>query len=276
MKRSAMLAMAMMLAAVAVLSSGCGVNPVTGEQELQLISYSQAGDAVKSAVPQVEQQFGGAINNPTLVSYVNSVGMKLVAQLPQTLSKDMGGYSPQWSFTPVNSDDINAFALADGHIYVTKGILKMMTNERELAAVLGHEITHVAAGHTRRQMQENTALQVLAEAAGAGGGSAAGAVAKLAGQLASLSFSRSDESEADKYGMKWMTAAGYNPWGMVDLQQKLLDAGGGGTPEILSTHPSGPTRISDAKDVLKSTYSAWQSGSGDTGEAAYRRATTGL
>lgn len=273
MKRFTLIAIA--FSAVVVLV-GCGTNPVTGKPEVQAVSYAQAGEAGHNAAADVEGEFGGQINDPQLNAYLQQIGMRLVAQLPSDMTDRMGGYQPEWRFTALDSEIINAFALPNGYMYFTKGILLAMRDEAELAAVMGHEITHVAAGHTRDQLQKTVGIQVLIEAAGIGGGGGAGAAAQVAGALVTLKFSREHEYQSDEYGMEWMSRAGYNPWGMVDLQKMLLEQGGGGGSDILSTHPSSDKRIQAAEEIIRTRYPTAQQSGKDQNQTAFMNATARL
>jgi predicted Zn-dependent protease len=154
--------------------------------------------------------------------------------------------------------------LIGGKVYVTAGLMKLMTNERQLAAVLGHETGHVAAQHNVQGLVENVGASVLIELAGYAAGepnaAKAEAVAKVIAGVTTLKYSRNKEYEADLLGVRYMTKAGYNPYGMVELLQALLEASGGEEGgrlgEMLATHPLTGSRIEKAEGVIKQDHPA--------------------
>ena len=149
----------MLLVAVslsAMLSAGCSTNPVTGQRELIFISPEQEIAMGNQAAPQFESEFGGKVPNAELQAYVQSVGGR-VAQLSDR--------QMPYEFTLVSSQVPNAFALPGGKMFITAGLMGRMTNERQLAAVLGHEVGHVAARHNVKGMQRQIGASVLVQIA---------------------------------------------------------------------------------------------------------------
>jgi len=149
----------------------------------------------------------------------------------------------------------NALALPGGKIYITAGLLRAMESECELAAVLGHEVGHVADRHNVQGLQRQMGVQLVAElaaaAVGADGGTAARVGTQIVGGMFNLKYSREDEYQADELGVRYMARAGYNPYGMVALLETLQEASGGGEApgwtEILQTHPLTSNRIEEAR-----------------------------
>lgn len=175
-------------------------------------------------------------------SHFRQVGARLVNAL-NTRDRTTWDYS----FHVIDSKDVNAFAVPGGNMFMFTGLLDRITTDDELAAVTGHEMTHVrlqhwakaAANQTKRQL----GLSVLLGLAHAGAG-----WQTLVGGLNSLytlRFSRGEEDQADAGGLQDMVAAGYNPQGMLDLFHVLQKAegSGGGPPEFLSDHPLTTQRI---------------------------------
>lgn len=240
--------------------SGCSTNPTTGRTQLDLVGDSAATKLGIESAPQLVQEFGGEVPNTDLRNYITEVGMRLKDQT------EVDGPKRQWRFYLLDSDVINAFALPGEQIFMSRGLADQMTNEAQLAGVLGHEIGHVMAKHSAERMSQGQLAQIGVGIAGIfGGGSTAGQLAVQGGQLfvggTLLKFSRDQESEADSLGMRYMSKAGYNPKGQLEVMQILARAAGGGsTPEILATHPLPQTRIDRVNKELKSTYANTQSG----------------
>ncbi len=209
--------------AAALLLAGCGVNPVTGKKEIQLISESQEVQiGVQNYLFSRQSQGGDYRLLPELTSYVQEVGARMAAVSDRPLP---------YEFALLNSSVPNAWALPGGKIAVNRGLLTALDNEAELAAVLGHEIVHAAARHGAKAQERGILLQAGVIAAQIGiatsdvdpnlgnllvQGAAVGA------QLVSLRYGREAELEADLYGTRYLKKAGYDPTAAVTLQQKFL------------------------------------------------------
>src|SRR5437016_3151702 len=188
--------------------AGCassGGSSVSREQEWQLGQQMAA---------QVAQQVH-FVNDPVANSYVRSVGERIHAQTPIA--------NLPFEFRVVDDSDINAFAVPGGHIYINRGLIGAANKADELAGVLAHEISHVVARHVIKQAEQQQTIGTIGAILL---GQNPGVLEQLAAQIvaggAMARFSRQDEKEADDLGVKFMTAAGYNPQGMVDLFQTLL------------------------------------------------------
>ena len=130
---------------------GCAVNPVTGKNELSIISESQEISIGKeNYIPSRQMQGGDYTVNPGLSAYVNEIGQKLAAVSDRELP---------YEFSVLNNSVPNAWALPGGKIAVNRGLLLELKSEAELAAVLGHEIVHAAARHGAQQMERGMMLQ---------------------------------------------------------------------------------------------------------------------
>ena len=183
--------------------------------------------------------------NKQLTTYVNCVSNRIISVLPDK--------SQRWEVVLFESDQVNAFALPGGHIGVYTGLLKVAENQDQLAAVIGHEITHVLAQHGNEQVSRSQltgiGMQVADVALGASGvankdlymaGLGLGAQVGII-----LPFGRDQESEADLLGLELMAKAGFDPQASISLWQNMAKKGGSNGPALLSTHPSHSTRISD-------------------------------
>ena len=240
MKRMMLLA----LIAWALLLSACVTNPVTGESQFSIISEKQElAMGAQQYAPLRQSQGGDYVVDPELTAYVSEVGQRLAKVSDRQLP---------YEFKVLNSGVPNAWALPGGKIVINRGLLTELHNEAELAAVLGHEITHAAARHTAVNMSKSILLQ----------GAAAGAVlatqsseygdiaqlgAGLGAQLLNQRFSRDAEREADYYGMLYMSRAGYNPEGAVALQKTFVRLSEGHAQGWLqgmfASHPPSQERV---------------------------------
>ena len=259
-----MLILTAIVLTVAAAAGGCSRNPVTGKREL-VISESLEIALGRDAAPQFEKRFGGRIRDAVLQNYINRVGQSLV------------GYSHrphlQYHFAALRSKQVNAFALPGGWVYVTAGMLAKLSNEAQLAAVLGHEIGHVAARHVAQNITRELGLEAIVVAVGASTRSdRAEQLAKVVTGLIDLRFSREQELQADELGLQYSTAAGYNPRAMIDVMRILEDASRGSPPEFLSTHPSPKNRIAKIEQQIEAYYAdAARTRPVDFGNRSYRR-----
>ena len=236
---------------IALLAVGCTTNPATHKSQLVFSTEKEIAIGTEAA-PEFEKQFGGEVANENLQAYVRSVGAKVSA-------KNVVEVEWPYEYTVLNSDIPNAFALPGGKIYITAGLMRAMTNERQLGGVLGHETGHVVARHSMDQIQQQMIAGGLASIVGYAIGGDVGAVAematKVATKMATLKYSRDDEFEADQLGIRYMARAVYNPWGMVELLQvleSLSGSKGGAFTEMMQTHPLTANRIADAEEIIRS------------------------
>lgn len=180
-----------------------------------------------------------------LQSYVARVGRNVAskAKLPPGMKVD---------FHVVDDDKtVNAVALPGGHIYVYTGLLKIMDDESELAGVLAHEVAHVAERHVAERLAKAYGLQLLASVAlGGNPGVAQQIAASIVANGAMLKFSRSDETEADMTGLKYMSRADYDPNGMVRVFEEMGKGGRGGI-EFLQSHPLPSSRVEYLSGAIK-------------------------
>lgn len=180
------------------------------------------------------------IDDPLITEYVNRVGQNIVlhsdAKIPFTIKV-------------IDSDEVNAFALPGGFFYVNKGLLLAADNEAELAGVMAHEIAHVAARHAVENQTKGTLLEYLALGGSIFLGGIPGLIYQNTAGLGLLGlfmkFSRSAEEEADKLGVQYMYAAGYDPTAMATMFEKLEAKNKkkpGFVAKAFSTHPAPPER----------------------------------
>ena len=210
----------------------------------------------------IVEEFGGPYASPAQSAYVERVGRKSATQ--SGLSADPAAFDVTLLNSPIN----NAFAIPGGYIYVTRQLVALMNDEAELAAVLGHEVGHVAARHSQKRQTaatRNSILGVLGQVlvgAALGGDSQIGQLLNkgigTGAQLATLGYSRTQESEADSLGIQYLVRAGYDPMAMSTVLQSLaaqtsLDGRIAGNAQTLpawaSTHPDPELRYRRAAQL---------------------------
>ncbi len=248
------------LAVVLVLAtlSGCTTNEATGRSQFLALSWEEEVRLGAEAAPQFIEQSGGQLPDQQVLAYVRDLGGRLAAEseMPDI----------EWEFHVLDSQVINAFALPGGKVFMSRGLMERMTNEAQLAGVLGHEIGHVTARHGNERMGKALIAQGVILAVGIGGAvsdeewlQVLGVGTAVGGQLFLLKYSRENELEADALGVRYMTRAGYNPVGQVQVMEILGEASGGSsTPEWLSTHPASDTRISRLEELIINDYPGYQ------------------
>ncbi|MEM7195981.1 MAG: M48 family metalloprotease [Pseudomonadota bacterium] len=203
------------LVLILTIISGCATNPVTGRSDIVLMSESQEIELGRKHHRQVLQQYP-VYNDKELQNYVSALGQRL-ADASHRSHLD-------FSFTVLDSPEVNAFALPGGYIYITRGIMSYMNSEEELAGVLGHEIGHVTARHSVRQQtaQTGAGLVSMGVAILTGRRAAAQAIGQAASALTS-GYGRSHELEADRLGAEYLARIGYDPEQMLGVIGILKD-----------------------------------------------------
>ncbi|MBW8846478.1 MAG: M48 family metallopeptidase [Burkholderiales bacterium] len=159
----------------------------------------------------------------------------------------------KWEVNLLGSPELNAFCMPGGKIAFYYGILeKLKLEDDEVAAIMGHEVSHALREHARERVGKSQATQVGAGVLSAllGLGNLGNTVLNAGGQLLGLRFSREDETEADLVGIELSARAGYDPAAAVRLWEKMMTANKGAPPQWLSTHPASTTRIRDIQANL--------------------------
>ena len=233
---------------VALAGGGCSVNPATGESSFTgFMTLDEEKRVGREEHPKILQQFGGAYDDPALRRYVTGIGKNLAArsELPNL----------KFTFTILNSEQVNAFALPGGYVYVTRGLLALAGSEAELAGVMAHEIGHVTARHSARRYSRSVAFGLGAAVLGAVTGSrAANDLARLGSGLYLKSYSRSQEFEADSLGVRYLSRSAYHTDAMATFlttmqghskfQSRLVGAKARKAPsDLFSTHPRTLDRV---------------------------------
>lgn len=210
------------------------------------IGYEEERSMGAALALQVLARYNGAFDQPGLTRYVNLVG-RAVALTSDRPTID-------YHFAILNHDSINAFATPGGYIFITKGLLKQIRNEAELAAVLGHEIGHISAKHILDIMQRNKQLSGITEvglaAAGRNPAVFKGLIDQAAKKLLDEGLDQSTELESDRLGAVFAARAGYDPNAYVTLLQRLRTLRGD-DQAFFKTHPNFSSRIEEVQASLR-------------------------
>lgn len=240
----------------------CQRNAITGRNQLKLFADSEIQ-------AMALQEYRSFLSENKVVSTANRdaemvkrVGQRITSAITQYYSQQgksevLQGY--QWEYNLVDSKEVNAWCMPGGKIVVYTGLLPITQNESALAVVMGHEITHALAEHGNERMSQGLLQQL-------GGAALSVALANRPAETQSLfmnaygigtqvgvmlPFSRKDEYEADRFGLRFAAMAGYNPEEAIPLWQRMEKAGGGNRPpEFLSTHPAEGNRIARLRQEM--------------------------
>jgi Zn-dependent protease with chaperone function len=195
----------------------------------------------RQAAAEVEQQMP-ILRDEDITSYVERIGQRLVAAIPQEFQHPEFRYY----FRVVNARDINAFALPGGPMYVNRGMIEAARNEGEMAGVMAHELSHVALRHGTAQATKAAKYSILAGILGVGGavlgGPAVGQILQGSVGVYFLKFSREYETEADVLGSQIMARAGYDPHDLANMFKTIEQQSGGSGGGFFSDHPSPANR----------------------------------
>ncbi len=197
---------------------------------------------------EVEKEYT-VYNDPELAAYIDQIG--------QSLAQNSDRANIAYRFKVLDSPIANAFATPGGNIYITRGILGVLDDEAELAGVLGHEVGHVAARHSAKQMQNSMIASIGLVALGIALGDAADdnilTAANVAASLIYLGYSRGDEDQADILGAKYLYRTGYDPEGMAGAMEGLLELESRSplkAEQFIRTHPLTRERVTHIRSWL--------------------------
>lgn len=226
---------------------------VSSEQVLQMSAQSYAQNI------QQARAKGLLDTNQAQVNRLKNIANRLVGQV--------GVYRPDaakwnWEVHTIKSNDLNAFVMPGGKIMFYTGIIdRLNLTDDEIAAIMGHEISHALREHSRERLSREYATQtgigVAASVFGLSQGQAQ--LANMAGDFGlSRPHSRTQESEADQIGLELMARAGYNPQAAISLWQKMQRASQGEPPQFLSTHPTSSARIAQLQALMPKVNPLYQ------------------
>lgn len=229
---------------VVIIPAGCAYNEELGRSQLLFVSQGQMAQLAASAWTDLKKQ-EKITNDSRYTSRVNRVAPRII---------QAAGENPAaWEAQVFASDQLNAFALPGGKIGIYTGILDIMDNDAQIATVLGHEVAHVKFNHSGERYSQSTlaAAGLTVAQAAASSSQYQNEILGVLGAGATLGvilpFSRKHELEADRFGVRYMHRAGYDPNEAIRFWEKMAAKKSGAPPEILSTHPSDATRIAQLK-----------------------------
>ncbi len=256
-------------------ATGCVKNPVTGTRELSLLSPEDERRIGEQAAREIEASVG-LVEDSELLPYVQELGSTLARYSPRQ--------GVDYRFDIVDTTEPNAFALPDGHIYVTRGLLALSNSEHELGGILGHEIGHVAARHANQRFSRAAPVGILAGVTSAVVGivsdDAARSVAGVGAGINAVLLAphgRDQERQADRVGQDIAHGAGWDPVGLVGVLESLGRMAelehGRREASFLDSHPSTPERVRSTRAYAASLGSG---GSRSTSRDEYVARLDGL
>ncbi|HNW93213.1 MAG TPA: M48 family metallopeptidase, partial [bacterium] len=248
------------------LLAGCATTQSGITRGLILVPKSMEISLGKAVADEVIGEYG-LMDDEVIGGYVSDVGTRLTAVCDR---RDLN-----YSFRVLDTPMVNAFACPGGFVFVTRGLLERCDNEAELATVMAHEVGHVCAYHSVKNLQAQLGYAVVASVLYYNSDNphrdAIADYANIAYQLMQLGYSRGDEYQADQLGLYYAAHAGYDPYQMETFFRKLIEENGE-TPRLLvwlSTHPATGDRIARIPKVVEA-LGLGQNAAPDVGEQRYR------
>jgi predicted Zn-dependent protease len=255
---------------LAFLIQGCARNIVTGRKQLALVSESQLQ-------MMAVDQYQAFLAEQTVLDPATNQDAAMVLRIGNDIADAITRYYTgqgqpevvegyEWEFNTIESSDANAWVMPGGKVVVYTGLLQITQNENALAIVMGHEIAHAVAQHGRERMSQALVQQL-------GGVALDVALSQQPQQTrelflisygigthvgAILPWSRQQELEADKFGLRFAAMAGYDPREAVPFWERMASAGGPSPPEFLSTHPADSRRIRELEKMMPEAMEYYQ------------------
>lgn len=259
---------------MSILITACGMTPYTERSQLILIPTcveEAMGSQLTSSLLEKEK----IEKDSKFLQKVNEIGKRIVAVLPES------EYEWEWRFYTIDSDTINAFAVPGGSVFVYKGILQVVKTEEQLAAIMGHEITHVILRHGTERMSQALLLQIGGQLGAAaidkyGKESHVELFSQVYGATATLGvllpYSRKHEYEADHVGVLLMADAGYDPKEAIKLWENFASLENKKSiPEFLSTHPVDENRILALEKIMPEAMIRFEKSGGKPGPTPLKK-----
>lgn len=231
-------------------AAACSENPVTGRNQLIIVSDGELAGLADQAWSQLAAE-APRLREPAANARVARVG--------SAIAKASGRDDLAWDFAVFDSPDVNALVLPNGKVAVFRGLLETIRSDDELAAVLGHEAGHVVVRHAAERVSQELAVQagvslaqlLLSDSAGEHADEIGAAIGAGAVYGVILPYSRKHELEADAVGVELMREAGYAPEAALKFwERRIAEAAQAQPPEFLSTHPADKTRLARLREVV--------------------------
>ena len=229
---------------ILLVAAGCGSGGLGGAGSVSLDQEWQLGQQMAAQVDQQVQ----LVRDPQALAYVRMVGERIHAVTPLA--------NRPFDFEIVNDPSVNAFSIPGGHVYVNTGLIAQADKVDMLAGVLAHEISHIVHRDVLKQVEQQNEIAAIGSILlGQNPSALSQIVAQVIAGGAMARFSRADEKAADDAGLQFMTQAGYDPHGMLDMFQKLLAMDQGGNSAVskfFRDHPGTQDRINDITNRINS------------------------
>jgi len=230
---------------ILLLALGCAVTGPGGKKSFILIG-SDTETSIGQDMDQSVRQQNRILQDSLWQNYVSDIGQKIVEVCDR---KDIS-----YHFAIIDSNMVNAFAAPGGYIYLYTGLLKSMDNEAELASVIAHEVSHVVGRHSVKRLQAAMGVSLVEQLVLGQSSEAMRAVVNIGMGLTFASYSRSDENEADNYGIQYLVRAGYNPEAAVTMFEKLASMSDGSPSffeSLTMSHPDTQERIANSRALIE-------------------------
>jgi predicted Zn-dependent protease len=242
----------------ALLLSSCTTVPITGREQLRLVPEDTLITASRQQYSQMMAEVR-TIEGTAEARMVQDVGVRIAAAVEEFLEDHGRTERLEWEFNLIDSPEMNAWAMPGGKVAIYQGLMEITNTPPKLAAVMGHEVAHVIAGHGSERLSQGLLTQM-------GGMALSAALSNRPDQTRALwmqayglgaqvgvmlPYSRLHEREADRLGLIFMALAGYDPHAALEVWTAMAQRGTGpGVPAFLSTHPTDEQRISDIRSYL--------------------------
>ena len=231
---------------LAVLAASCSTSGVN-RGDVNVVSMEEEWQLGTQLERDLDRQLN-IVRDRSVNAYINQIGQRIVRQTELA--------NRPWEFHVVADPAINAFNIPGGHVYVNTGLINVVDNVSELAGVMAHEVSHGVSRHTTERLTKSYGLNIGASLLlGRNPALYEQILAQVAGTGAIAKFSRDDEREADRLGVRYMYSARYNPEGMITMFEKLLrerERRPNAVSQFFSTHPLAEDRIEGIQEQVQS------------------------
>ncbi len=258
------------LGAMSLTLMACSTNPVTGRRSLQLVSNEQIDGMALQQYRQTLQQ-SKVVSGTSAANSVKNVGLR-IKNAANNYYRSVGRQDVianyQWEFNLIDDKQMNAWCMPGGKVAVYTGILPITQNDKGLAVVMGHEVSHALAGHGNERISQAMMAQLGGQVLGStiSNGTWANVFSQVypvGAQVALLKYGRSQELEADEMGLYLMAMAGYDPRESLPFWQRMeASSNGNRPPEFLSTHPNPNNRRADLQKHMAKALQYYQTAGG--------------